>query len=356
MPRWFRGLAVASFAVLTLAACGESNPPAAQPDATGEPAAPATTAPTATAGENEATEGGEAEPGAEDAVSEIAVGLSVPNYGPYAPVFAAEELGFYEDNGLSVEITAYRSGSAAQQALAGGSADIIHYFPAGVATAIEQGVEQQIVAADQAQGDGWHVLVREDSEAQSIEDLAGGTIGITGSGSTTDFYAAYVAEQIGGDLQRIPLGGAGLVGGLQAGQVDAIVSYPPLGYTAEANGLRILYDFGTEMPPNLPDVITATSDIIENNPQAVQGYLQAVHDAIVHMQENEEYSVDFLVEHTGNDAAIEQQEYESAIMKLNAPLTIEQEWLENARQLAEIGGVTSWPDDIYNDSFVTAVE
>src|SRR2546425_13216080 len=71
----------------------------------------------------------------------VKIGLAVPNYGPYAPVHAAEELGYYKDNGIKAEITAYRGGAAAQEALAAGAVDILSFFPPGAALAGEKGTQ-----------------------------------------------------------------------------------------------------------------------------------------------------------------------------------------------------------------------
>jgi len=60
----------------------------------------------------------------------VKIALAVPNYGPFAPIYAADELGYFRDAGLKAEITAYRGGPAAQEALAAGAADIINFCPA----------------------------------------------------------------------------------------------------------------------------------------------------------------------------------------------------------------------------------
>ena len=69
----------------------------------------------------------------------VKIALAVPNYGPFAPIYAADELGYFRDAGLKAEITAYRGGPAAQEALAAGAADIINFFPPGVALAVKKG-------------------------------------------------------------------------------------------------------------------------------------------------------------------------------------------------------------------------
>jgi NitT/TauT family transport system substrate-binding protein len=57
-------------------------------------------------------------------------------YTPFAPIFAAQELGFYKEQGLEVEATVYRGGGPAQEAMAAGAADVLTNSPMGAALAI----------------------------------------------------------------------------------------------------------------------------------------------------------------------------------------------------------------------------
>src|SRR3989337_3193953 len=59
------------------------------------------------------------------AQEKVKIGLAVPNYGPLAAAYLAQELGYYKEAGVQVEVTAYRGGPAANQALAAGEADMI---------------------------------------------------------------------------------------------------------------------------------------------------------------------------------------------------------------------------------------
>src|SRR5262245_22819646 len=89
----------------------------------------------------------------------VRLGLPVPNYGPYAAIHAAEELGYFKKNSVAIEITSYRGGSAAQEALVAGQADMIISAPAGAALAIKKGVKQKIVGVLTTAPTGFHVVV-----------------------------------------------------------------------------------------------------------------------------------------------------------------------------------------------------
>ncbi len=117
---------------------------------------------------------------------------------------SAEELGYYKDNGVKVEVTAYRGGGAAQEALAAGAADMINFFPPGVALAVKKGIKEKIVGIGSSTPNGWHIVVMANSPYQAVKDLAGKKIGVTAKGSTTDFFALWAANRAGVSVETDP--------------------------------------------------------------------------------------------------------------------------------------------------------
>ncbi|MDL0433231.1 ABC transporter substrate-binding protein [Marinobacter sp. TBZ242] len=288
------------------------------------------------------------------AAEKVDIGLSVPNFGPYAAVYVADELGYYADEGLEVQITAFRGGSAAQQALASDAMDIINYFPPGAAVAIERGVEQKVVAVGAARPDGWHMMVKAGSSIEKPEDLDGRRVGITGKNSTTDYYALWVADQYGIEIETVPVGGAGMIPALLSDQVDAISAFSPLTYRLMVSGDgRSLVDYAKDMPPTLPDVWVASQDMIDDRPEQVEGVLRAMYRATRYMQENRDYSIDFLREFTGeDDPEVLRLEYEVGIMNRATRANIEPEWLKASLGLAgDSGSGALSPDEVYTDQF-----
>src|SRR5262245_45792069 len=185
----------------------------------------------------------------------VRIGLAVSNYGPYAPVYIADELGYYKENGVKVEVTAYRGGGAAQEALAAGAADIINFFPPGVALAVKKGIKEKIVGIGSATPNGWHIVVLSNSPYQAVKDLAGKKVGVTAKGSTTDFFALWAANRAGVQVETIPVGAPALIPTLKSGQIDAAVLNSPLPFRMILPGEgRSLVDLGKEMHPTLPDV------------------------------------------------------------------------------------------------------
>lgn len=294
--------------------------------------------------------------GAADAAEKVRVGLAAPGYTPYAAVQAAEELGYYKAKGLEVEITTYRGGGAAQEALAAGAADVISFFPPGVALAIQKGVKQKIVAAGAGiTPRGWYILVPKDSPIRSLKDLGGKKIGITSKGATTDFFALWGAKQGGVTAQVVPLGGAGVITALKANQVDAAVLWPNLSYKAMLqDGARPLADLGAIMEPNVPESWVASQDMIDKRPNVLRGFLQAVMKSAAYMQKNEAFSIAFVKKYTGeSDDRVAKMAYDTVVKNFGTDGVLKPEWLRASIALAALAGPAEMPkiEDIYTDKF-----
>lgn len=289
------------------------------------------------------------------AQSTIRIGLAVPNYGPFAPVYAADELGYYKENGIVAEITAYRGGPAAQEALAAGAADIINFFPPGVALATKKGIKEKIVGIGSARPDGWHIVVMASSPFHTIADLAGKKVGITAKGATTDFYALWAAKRAGVQVETIPLGAPAQVPTLKSGQIEAAVLNPPVPFRLILSGEgRSLVDLGKEMDANLPDVWVATQALIDASPKAVEGALRSIYKATAYMKKNRSYGLDYMGKFTGEkDAKVVELDYNQVLSKRPTSAKIERPWLEASLALAALGGITDLPpiEEIFTDRF-----
>jgi NitT/TauT family transport system substrate-binding protein len=294
--------------------------------------------------------------GAASAADKVRVGLAVPGFTPYAPIYAAQDLGIYKAKNLDAEITVYRGGPAAQEALAAGAADVISFFPPGVALAVKKGVKEKIVAgAASVTPTGWHIIVKADSPIKSLKDLAGKKIGITAKGATSDFYALWAGKMSGGEIQTIPLGGAGILPALKASQIDAAALWPNLTYRLiDSKEGRSLVDLGKEMPPNLPEVWVATEAMINDKPDVVKRFLESVMKATVHMQKDAAYGVAYVKKYAEEkDDAVAKEAYEAIIKTARTDGKIEVEWLKNAYQLASLAGITDLPpiETLWTDKF-----
>jgi NitT/TauT family transport system substrate-binding protein len=285
----------------------------------------------------------------------IKVGLSTRFYGPVLPSYIAEDLKLYEKYGIKGEVTAYKGGAGAMEALVAGAADIINYFPPGVALAYTQGAKAKIVATGSAKPVGWWVMVKKDSAIKTPKDLEGKKIGVTSVGSTTDFFARWVINRAGVKAESVPVGGGGLIPHLLQGSLDAIVAFPALSYSLLTSGDgRVLVDLGKEMPINLPDVWVASDEIINKRPEILRKGLQALYASVGYLKANPDYAIKYIKDFNNYTQEVSKLEYENTIKGLSDDGMLNKEWLQNSMELAKLAGVTEMPavEAIYTDKFV----
>jgi NitT/TauT family transport system substrate-binding protein len=278
-----------------------------------------------------------------------------PNYGPVLPVIAAQKLGLYAKAGVKVEFTGYPGGSASMEAIAADEADVVNYFPPGLALARNRGVKATILTAGTITPHGWKIMVKKGSPITDVKQLVGKKVGTSAAGSTTDFFALWVQAQSGGSFVRVPVGGAGLIPNLTSGNVDAIVAYPPLSYQVSNSGVgQVLLDLGEAMKPNMPDVWIGSDKAITGKREGVAKFLSAFYGAITYMQKNPDWSIKFLQDETKLDAAVAKQEFENTVMNLSSDGSFKEEWVEASLELGRLAGLKDLPPakTLYTTDFI----
>lgn len=274
----------------------------------------------------------------------------------FAPIYVAQELGYYKESDLEVEATVYRGGGPAQEALAAGAADIVTLSPMTVAVAVQKGIKEKLVAiADPAGAAGFHFCVTKASGIKSMSDLNGKKVGTTGSGSSTDFLALAAAKKAGVKIQTIPLGGNGLLPALKNGQVDAAVLFPPLSYRALADeNLISIFNLGKDMDPVLINGIVATDEMIAKRPDVLKRFLKALLKAVVHMQKNEAYSKAFLAKYMQEkDENIINRSHQDIVMGTPPDGVVKAEWVAASIQLLSLVGMKTPPvSEVFTERFI----
>ncbi|NLD70976.1 MAG: ABC transporter substrate-binding protein [Limnobacter sp.] len=216
----------------------------------------------------------------------------------YLPLTIAEQLGYFKDEGLDVDIVDFAGGSAALRAVVGGSADVVsgayehtinlqskgQFFSEFVL----QGRAPQIVLA---------VSTKTMPDYKEIGDLRGKKIGVTAPGSSTNMMANFVLAKGGlkpSDVSFIGVGaGKGALAAVQSGQVDAIANLDPVISMLQQEGaLKIVSDtrtlaetdavFGGPMPAGC---LYAPAEFIQKNPNTTQALTNAMVRALKWLQQ-----------------------------------------------------------------------
>ena len=287
----------------------------------------------------------------------IRVGLPTKTFWPTTVAETAVRQKLFEKEGLSAELTIYRSGAETFEGMAAGAADIILDPPSLVSAGRKKGVMSKIVANATMGNYGWQLMVPAKSTLE-VKDLGGKKVAITAAGSGSDLLALWTIQDRKIDFTRVPVGGGGLVPNLLAGNVDAAVVYSPLSFQILKSGeARTILDYATAVPPNLTAGWIVLDKFAEAKPQVVQKALNALYGAVQFMRDNRDVTVKLIADLYEMPPEIAALEYENTILKLETNGDMAAPKVHDAGQLsldlARLGGLKDIvpTEEVYSTAF-----
>lgn len=148
------------------------------------------------------------------------------------PLVVADELGYFEEEGVNVTLTDLQSGTKALEAVASGSADVAASFYDHTLRMQSKGQDYKaFVVLSDSPGAVLAVPPAKASSITSVEGLKGQAVGVAAPGSAEDAYFSLVLGQAGltmSDVSSVSTGtGASAVAALESGQVSAGWMYEP---------------------------------------------------------------------------------------------------------------------------------
>jgi NitT/TauT family transport system substrate-binding protein len=278
----------------------------------------------------------------------IRVGLPTKTYWPTTIAETAVRQKLFEKEGITAELTIYRSGAETFEGMAAGAADIILDPPSLVSAGRKKGVMSKIVAN----------AAMPVKSTLDVKDLNGKKVAITAAGSGSDLLALWTIQDRKIDFTRVPVGGGGLVPNLLAGNVDAAVVYSPLSYQILKSGeARTILDYSAAVPSNLTGGWIVTDKFVAEKPQVVQKALNALYGAVAFMRSNRGATVKLIADLYEIPPDIAGLEYDNTIMKLEFDGDMSRPNIRDAVQLsmdlAKLGGLKDImpTEDLYSTQF-----
>ncbi|MGY1706741.1 ABC transporter substrate-binding protein [Geodermatophilus sp. SYSU D00697] len=210
------------------------------------------------------------------------------------PIYLAQERGFFEEEGLDFGLEYPGSTVRAIQSVVGGQIGIAWTDAFGVLTAQSQGFDL-ISVYSTYRGSGFDFAVPEDSDITGWDagSLRGARIGITAfdGGEVPLLRGALAAIGLtteGEDFELVPVGEGG------AETAEAIESGDVAVMAGGAHDLEALRSRGVEIRFITPDlterfpghVYAVTPDMLENDREAVVGFLRAHARGLIWLKEN----------------------------------------------------------------------
>jgi ABC-type nitrate/sulfonate/bicarbonate transport system substrate-binding protein len=216
----------------------------------------------------------------------------------YAPLWVADKKGFFEREGLSVEISVTRGTEPSLRALV---AESIHASLAGndgVITLVEKGIEDLAIIAGCSQST--HMIVGK-STLKRFEDLRGATIGASTLSSGTAFLLRRVLKAHGLDYPKdyslVNIGGSGpALIAIASGNVAAGIVSVPLNFRAQQLGLSLIGKVTDVFPNYLLSSFSVRRRWAREHRLEVMRFLKALVKARKWLEENRDGGAAFLAE------------------------------------------------------------
>ena len=214
----------------------------------------------------------------------------------YLPLYVAQDQGFFNQEGLEVEITTSGGDSQAFAALASNQAHFAQGDPAFVAISHERGGPGIVIATVLDRVAFWGVTFDKNLQPFSDpKDFRGLTV-VTYPEPNT----AYVVQKnlltraglkLGADSKITQATFGTELGPLHAGQAQISVSIEPTVSNAVAQGAHVVYSYPDSWGPFLLTGLMTTEDFAAKNPAAVQGIVNSYERALRLIREKPDVAI-----------------------------------------------------------------
>jgi NitT/TauT family transport system substrate-binding protein len=219
----------------------------------------------------------------------------------YGPLWVASKMGFFDRQGLDVELVVIRASDVGIQALAGGSLEIAGSASDAPIAAIEKGLDLVIVGGII---NGLTQSIMAAKKFKTYADLRGATFGAISLTSGVTFALRQVLKVKGleypRDYKLLVIGGTPQTyAALVAGQIDAAALSLPVNYAAEEQGFNEIGRFVDVMPNYQLAALSAKRSWAEKNRPILVRVMKAMAQTMRWMHQNKEAAADFLAKEMG---------------------------------------------------------
>jgi NitT/TauT family transport system substrate-binding protein len=210
----------------------------------------------------------------------------------YGTLYLAKDLGYFKEQGLTVELPTIEEASMYMAAQASGKLsgsastldEILKYRP--------QFCFKAVAALDESHG-GDGIVVGKD--VNSLSDLKGKPIAVN-EGSVSQFWLSYLLKQAGmqmSDLKVQNMTADDAATAFIAGRVPAAVTWEPhLSMVRNKQQGKVLVDSSTT-PGVIVDVVALSCDVIDKQPEDIKALVGGLYKAVKYTQDhpNEAYAI-----------------------------------------------------------------
>ena len=239
----------------------------------------------------------------------------------YLPHTLAQQLDFYRNEGLRLEIDAVPGGTKGVQALLGGSADVVvGYYDHAIRMAAQRQAIRSFVTMTRYPGNIVVTSAARSKSTRTIEDLKKCVVGVSDLGSQSHLFLNYLLVRHGltpSDVTAMPTGSqSAAIAALEHGNLDAWSGFDPgvtqfrrrhplariLANVSTGSGVRSV--FGVNAYPG--SVLYTRAEWLERNPGDAARLTRAILKGLRYIQEHSPEQIMEVVpdSHLGEDRAV----------------------------------------------------
>ena len=213
----------------------------------------------------------------------------------WAQIPVAVDTGLFADHDVDVEVVNFQSGVEALQAAAAGQVDITTAADVPTAAALTRTPSLRVVA-DGSRWEGSRIVARRSSGINTIDDLAGRSIG-TPLGTSAAYYISNALASSGIDATLVQVAPSAIVTAITQRNVDAVSIFQP--YQAQAiqalDGDSVELSGGTY---NQHSLFLATETARTSKSEAITAFFAALQDAGTALSQQDSAAVDAVAKAT----------------------------------------------------------
>jgi ABC-type nitrate/sulfonate/bicarbonate transport system substrate-binding protein len=220
------------------------------------------------------------------------------------PVVAMRK-GFFDKEGLKVEVKFVSSGSEIPAGMAGGTIPIAIASWTNPMAMVANGVPARILAGTTDVSGAQQMVVKKDGPIKTPKDLEGRKVALTRIGLVMSILER-MCKEYGCDVSKITLVNMApqeIVLAFQRGEVDAIQTWEPWAIYATQQGGRVLMSAtesfvqgreGKKRIDGIYAAVFAREDFVAKNPKTVQAALRALKNAAEWLEANRDAAADIV--------------------------------------------------------------
>jgi len=232
----------------------------------------------------------------------LVIGMPVtpPNL-PHLGVYVAKDLGYFDEEGINLELAAFESGLQSLRGGVSGSVDILGASSEPVIAAISRGAKIRSIFSYA------HRLTVVMAAQESIRipaDLRGKNVGIQEVGAFREVMTRAVLHSAGltqQDVNYVPVSSAGYITALIGNKIDTAILHIDQAYMARTKkaSLHPLVPLWEIMPSYWYGTFSTTEELLRKDSDLLARAVAAIIKAHRFMYRNKERTLDLASKHTG---------------------------------------------------------